>query len=422
MNRFPFLNHIAAAALIGNLLGCATDLTDVRKPESIPKAVERRAFVFNSPTCLATRDVTRQETIGGLLVAAIAPKLIGFVVDRAAGALQKAAAAKTETLSAANGSYFHLYDGDTKILGDCVILIYMDSSKDWSVFKSEIRKHWPDHKTTKDGSVVAESDRGPNDAQIDQVRSYMGFNDELSGGPAFYYEATVIPSADRTAFKLQPAFLYYPESLGTGKVGDVRALNLVYTYRGLDGSAVATSTLSLPDVRVGSVRGASENKHFQSPWLPALTLSDATKAIVSEEKSKTHIQTPRKLLTPFNLEASVSETRSAREWLKAIADVLGSDEVKTAANTALRQQLIPGEAAKAAASEELTSMTAEREFELAKLDHGVACVAFKAAAANSAELATSTRDVVEKQYIANEKAIKAGKAREYPTPETPLCK
>ncbi len=38
----------------------------------------------------------------------------------------------------------------------------------------------------------------------------------LKGGPVFYYEAAFLTSEDNTAFQLRPAFLYYPESLGSG--------------------------------------------------------------------------------------------------------------------------------------------------------------------------------------------------------------
>ncbi len=410
---------LATILLTSSLWSCAST-PGASKATSGPKpqAGERRTYVFNSAAaaCLVpqARIVGDSSPESGVLVGAIASKLIGLAVDSAASALQRAAAAKTETISATNGSFFHLYGreqaaakGTVTVLGKCVTVVMLDSARDWVQFTA---------------AAGAEGvDVSP--ATIAGVRKALQMDDKgRKGGPVFYYEATVVASEDNTAFQLRPAFLYYPESLGTGKVGDERALNLVYTYRNLSGTAVATSTLSLPAIRVGSVRGAPENRYFQAPWLPTISLSEAAKATVSQQDS---IEKPEfdlaNDMTPFNLEVSVSETRNAREWLKGIADALGSAEVKTAATTALKQTLIPAEGQTAEDAAAVSAMSTEADRVLSVRDVEIACVERAATVEGSVQRAKADRDVIEKQYKANEKAIKAGAKRPYAKPDTPSC-
>jgi len=414
MARLPLVFTVVVLTLVH--IGCAsTSGAGGTQKSAATGSGERRPFVFNSSTCLVDRgliDSARaKESVIALLVGAIAPKVIDFVVNRGADALQRAAAAQTDSVAAKNGTYFHVYEkasnastGKISILGNCVCVIVLDTNETWSAFKAEVNKF------------------AVTDGQVEGFRGSVGLTDQVKGGPVFYYEAAVLPSDDKTAFQLRPALLYYGKSLATAKAGDKRSLNVVYTFRDLSGTALAAATLSLPDVVVGNTRGPLDNNYLQAPWMPVIALSDATKeAISAEETKKPQALRIQKLLTPFNLEASISETRDARAWLKAIADILGSDEVKGAAKTALEQTFIPGKGAEATAKSETSALQAERDLELANRDVDIACAERKATTAGTAERLTKDRAVVDKQFAANEKAIAAGKKKPFATPDKVSC-
>ena len=411
--RSRSMTTLLMAAVIA-FTSCATAATS---PAAVkpPVFMLRRPVVYNSPVCLVNRTIIdtgkAPETFAAILIGAIAPKLIDLAVTKSTAALQKAAAAKVDTIAAKTAAYYYVYDrkanaeeGSVSLLANCVSFAVLDESATWTDFE----KAMDENLKVKKG-------------EIDGLRKVLGLADAKAPGPAFYYEAAIIPAEDVSAIQLRPAVLYYPKSLASAKQGEERTLTAVYTFKDLTGNAVATADITLPKVPVGTTLGPNSIRFVQSPWLPVVPMSNASKELVADEQTKKAKQVQQRVvkkLTPFNLEASVSETREAREWLKAIADVLASDEVKNATKSTFTDLLPKSEEDKTKAT--LSALTAAKDLELAKRDVSIACIAL-AAAATSADKASKERDVIEKQFAANEKAINAGQSKPFSTPDKPSC-
>ncbi len=389
------------------LHGCAASGSSTASRAPVAYSL-RRPLVYNSATCLVDPGVLTgrtKESVALVLAAAVVPKLVDLAFTKGHAALQKAAAAKVDTVAAKTGSYYYVYDrkagadeGTVQVLGSCVAFLILDDSRSWTAFETAL-------------AAVKEIDKGT----IGGLRKALGTEDDKPG-PAFYYEAAMMASDDATAVQLRPALIYYPEPLADAKLGSERTLTAGYAFKDVAGEPFAATEVILPKIQVGQTIGPDKLRYLQSAWIPVATLSDGVKGTIAEEQSKPKPQLRVvKHLTPFNLEASISETREAREWLKAVADVLGSDEVKGAAATALKGAVLPKTEGEKEA-EEISVQTLARDLALAKQDVKVACAEYKAEAAGSVERARKEHAVIEKQFDANEKAIKAGEKKPFPDP------
>jgi len=377
------------------------------KPMLQPIVFYKRSCTVTSGMLLPDRQ---KETLLPALVAIVAPKLIDKGLDLAAAALRKAASTQPTTWQAQAGAYFYRYvkppgqAGSLEFDGGCVGLMILAEGRQWKSFAEQLK-----------AAGVAEG-------SIDGLKKTLHLEKLDNVAPRFYFEALFVPSESLDSFQLRPALLYYPEAIGSGKSGESRDLAFSFIFKDLSGKAYAAGSAVLSDLRIGTTVSPASLIWLQAPWLSAPALSQRSKEIIADvQSSQLQIREVR-ALEPFNLEVAVTETREARKWLEAVADVLSSS--KTDLSTAISQELIPAKREAAEQAEESSQLDLEKAYELAVLEVKLACQALndeKAGQNRPAEILKLSKTVVEKQYDADKGAIKTGRARPYSQPSTISC-
>lgn len=282
--------------------------------------VELRVAIVNS--CPRSRGVSRDESFGAGVAAALIPALIDTSFAAVGSALQKAAMDDVDTKSSKTVGRF--YSAVRK------------TDKERESF--EIRKNIENaciviaHGPVADGNTVTKfEDRQFYDTA---VRSVLSNSFGMKSDPWFYYEGRFVYAVDGTAFRIDTEAVRYARNLkngGKGKRG--LAVSIIFALPGgtNNGTSFATATIPLGNLEAPTTRrgtpelGTSNAAIFSTPWLPMpavnanikTNLTNARLRVANRKTNISKIKQAYKTVAP-NAEVPLENAQSEEEINKLI--------------------------------------------------------------------------------------------------------
>jgi hypothetical protein len=248
------------------------------------------------------------------IVAAFLPQILDAGYDWVTSAIETAAAEKTWSTSTTLGDYFYRLHprptepdkprqpGRLEVGSHCfALLILKEDEKARGNWKSAL------------GALVANDDQKALDELLDSVARNRAI------GPVAYFEFGIDLAEPPEAFRVSPSFAWVFESMGKLRDKERKDFAVTYQFSTPKGDSVAAGLAVFPYLQLGKALGPQDLETEQAAWLPALTLSEASKKLLTEPCSGGIDRCP---LVPFNLKLTLVETKNANEWLRRVAAVL----------------------------------------------------------------------------------------------------
>lgn len=328
-----------AATVLGSLTitACASTPSPHLKTDKGSLLQTRVSFL---PSCPGQTRQAQRESLAGAAAAHLIAPLIDTAYDAATAAIVAAGNDETESFSGQTVSRFYStspkkdevsklesYELFENQMNNCLVIIHGYFSQDYD---------------NVDLPKMGEIGLRPSEWKAVQKR--FG----LAATPKFYYEGNLFYSAERSAFRIKTARLYYPERLIDHKTGHRKStLFLTFSKPGasLEGSVFAAGKIDIDRIEqelkvhespINGIPASSRNIQtaFGTSYMPLPALSDNSKTALSTARTrldthataiKAYVKTAKKIdpsfpvIDPHHLQSG-----------KTLADKLEESQVKNA--------------------------------------------------------------------------------------------